>query len=226
MCGNFGLILLNAEHRDKVMDGHTDTHMAVARGCQCAHTTPVWPTNNFSFQLGDYRSLAVPTPHALFAGSRASWLSCRHPMGPHTPSVRPLTTLVQPHTRQVMAILRTMIQVTMMRGAQSGGVATYYPSQGGGLVGVRSRVVNGKVNLSQRRGLVPGIGKLGLAPRFEWALDDGRKVIDLPLYLSYGDVSGGLKIQHSFDGLNAIGNPRDDQTSLVNFFTPLKFTGP
>ena len=43
-----------------------------------------------------------------------------------------------------------MIQVTMMRGAQSGGVVTYYPQRGGGLVGVRSRVVNGKrTDLSQ-----------------------------------------------------------------------------
>ena len=49
------------------------------------------------------------------------------------------------HT-QVMTILRTMIQVTMMRGAQSGGVATFYPAKPGGLIGVRSRVVNGKVH--------------------------------------------------------------------------------
>lgn len=48
------------------------------------------------------------------------------------------------HRDKVMAILRTMVQVTMMRGAQSGGVATFYPTKTGGLVGVRSRVVNGK----------------------------------------------------------------------------------
>ena len=48
-------------------------------------------------------------------------------------------------------ILRTMVRITMMRGAQSGGVVTYVPSGGGskGSTGIRSRVVNGKrTNLS------------------------------------------------------------------------------
>jgi len=50
-----------------------------------------------------------------------------------------------------MDILRTMVRVTMMRGAQSGGTVTYVPSNGGkrGSTGIRSRVVNGKrTNLS------------------------------------------------------------------------------
>ena len=49
-------------------------------------------------------------------------------------------------------ILRTMVRVTMMRGAQSGGTVTYVPSRGGkrGSTGIRSRVVNGKrTNLSK-----------------------------------------------------------------------------
>jgi hypothetical protein len=44
---------------------------------------------------------------------------------------------------RAISILRTMVRVTMMRGAQSGGVVTYVP-QGKGLRGIRSRVVNGK----------------------------------------------------------------------------------
>jgi len=53
--------------------------------------------------------------------------------------------------RNAVEILRTMVRITMMRGAQSGGVVTYVPSIGGskGLTGIRSRVVNGKrTNLS------------------------------------------------------------------------------
>ena len=44
---------------------------------------------------------------------------------------------------RAISILRTMVRVTMMRGAQSGGVVTYVP-QGKGQRGIRSRVVNGK----------------------------------------------------------------------------------
>ncbi len=46
--------------------------------------------------------------------------------------------------------LEQMIQITMMRGAQSGGVVTYQPCAGGGLKGTRRRVVNKKrTDLSQ-----------------------------------------------------------------------------
>jgi hypothetical protein len=44
---------------------------------------------------------------------------------------------------RALSILRTMIRVTMVRGAQSGGIVTYVP-QGKGTRGIRSRVVNGK----------------------------------------------------------------------------------
>lgn len=51
--------------------------------------------------------------------------------------------LGQENRDRAISILRTMVRVTMMRGAQSGGVVTYVP-QGKGLRGIRSRVVNGK----------------------------------------------------------------------------------
>jgi hypothetical protein len=51
--------------------------------------------------------------------------------------------LDQENRDRAISILRTMVRVTMMRGAQSGGVVTYVP-QGKGLRGIRSRVVNGK----------------------------------------------------------------------------------
>ena len=41
-------------------------------------------------------------------------------------------------------ILQRMVEITMMRGAQSGGVVTYRPTRGGGCKGIRSRVVNAK----------------------------------------------------------------------------------
>jgi hypothetical protein len=53
--------------------------------------------------------------------------------------------------KNAIEILKTMVRVTMMRGAQSGGVVTYVPSGWGstGSTGIRSRVVNGKrTNLS------------------------------------------------------------------------------
>ncbi len=53
--------------------------------------------------------------------------------------------------KNAVEILKTMVRITMMRGAQSGGVVTYVPSGWGstGSTGIRSRVVNGKrTNLS------------------------------------------------------------------------------
>ena len=44
---------------------------------------------------------------------------------------------------QVYSFLKTMVRITMMRGAQSGGIVTYVPKKDG-LKGIRSRVVNGK----------------------------------------------------------------------------------
>lgn len=41
-------------------------------------------------------------------------------------------------------ILEKMVQVTMMRGAQSGGVVTFQPTSSGSMKGIRSRVVNKK----------------------------------------------------------------------------------
>jgi hypothetical protein len=43
-----------------------------------------------------------------------------------------------------LKILQDMIRVTMMRGAQAGGVITFEPQKGGLMKGVRSRVVNRK----------------------------------------------------------------------------------
>ena len=45
---------------------------------------------------------------------------------------------------EALAILRRMAEITMIRGAQSGGVVTYTPGDDQGPQGVRSRVVNGK----------------------------------------------------------------------------------
>lgn len=54
------------------------------------------------------------------------------------------------HEHLVRPILEKMITVTMMRGAQSGGVVTFLPNGSAGLKGSRSRVVNGKrTNLSK-----------------------------------------------------------------------------
>jgi len=53
--------------------------------------------------------------------------------------------LINPNNQQyVLDILRRMIQITMMRGAQSGGVVTYNKNWWGSLKGSRCRVVNGK----------------------------------------------------------------------------------
>ena len=49
------------------------------------------------------------------------------------------------HDDKVIAVLKRMLQVTMMRGAQSAGLCTYLGAgEGKSAVGVRSRVVNGK----------------------------------------------------------------------------------
>ena len=45
---------------------------------------------------------------------------------------------------KVVSVLKEMVRVTMMRGAQSGGVVTYVKNGKKGVKGVRSRVVNGK----------------------------------------------------------------------------------
>jgi len=48
------------------------------------------------------------------------------------------------HRDKVLKILKEMVRITMMRGAQSGGVITYVKNGKKGLKGIRSRVVNGK----------------------------------------------------------------------------------
>jgi len=69
------------------------------------------------------------------------------------------------------------------------------------------------------------IGTIGLAPRLEWAFDDGRKVAEFPIYLTSKGTSGGVKLTYAFDGRDALDNPRKDETALSIFFTPLKFSG-
>ena len=46
--------------------------------------------------------------------------------------------------KNALDCLEQMVKVTMMRGAQSGGVITYVPNSSGSLKGIRSRVVNRK----------------------------------------------------------------------------------
>jgi hypothetical protein len=48
------------------------------------------------------------------------------------------------HRDKVVKVLKEMVRITMMRGAQSGGVVTYVKAGAKGLKGIRSRVVNGK----------------------------------------------------------------------------------
>ena len=55
-----------------------------------------------------------------------------------------LLLLDMKHADKVPQILRRMLQITMMRGAQSAGLVSYAPAFGGGAVGIRARVVNGK----------------------------------------------------------------------------------
>lgn len=52
--------------------------------------------------------------------------------------------LSKDHRKKVLDILKEMVRITMMRGAQSGGVITYVRNGAKGVRGIRSRVVNGK----------------------------------------------------------------------------------
>ena len=78
-----------------------------------------------------------------------------------------LVVLNKEHRDKVLKILKEMIRITMMRGAQSGGVITYAQKSGLGFKGVRSRVVNGKrTDLSEL--IVSKLqGDLRLAPLLE-----------------------------------------------------------
>ena len=55
-----------------------------------------------------------------------------------------LVLLSKEHRDKVLQILKEMVRITMMRGAQSGGVITYVKKGSTGVRGIRSRVVNGK----------------------------------------------------------------------------------
>jgi hypothetical protein len=55
-----------------------------------------------------------------------------------------LILLGKDNRNKVIAILKEMVRITMMRGAQSGGVITYVRNGSKGVKGIRSRVVNGK----------------------------------------------------------------------------------
>ena len=74
------------------------------------------------------------------------------------------------HRDKVIDILKEMIRITMMRGAQSGGVITYVKNGTQGVKGIRSRVVNGKrTDLSE---II--VGKLKSDQRFAPLLDGPR----------------------------------------------------
>ena len=61
-----------------------------------------------------------------------------------------LVILSKEHRDKVLEILKEMVRITMMRGAQSGGVITYVKQGQNSFRGIRSRVVNGKrTNLSE-----------------------------------------------------------------------------
>jgi hypothetical protein len=61
-----------------------------------------------------------------------------------------LVLLGKENRNKVLAILKEMVRITMMRGAQSGGVITYVRNGSKGVRGVRSRVVNGKVRSREK----------------------------------------------------------------------------
>ena len=61
-----------------------------------------------------------------------------------------LVILCKENRNKVLAILKEMVRITMMRGAQSGGVITYVRNGSKGVRGVRSRVVNGKVRSREK----------------------------------------------------------------------------
>ena len=81
-----------------------------------------------------------------------------------------LVLLKKDHRQKVLQILKEMVRITMMRGAQSGGVVTYVKNGSKGVKGMRSRVVNGKrTDLSE---LI--VGKLTSDQRFAPLLDGPR----------------------------------------------------
>ena len=81
-----------------------------------------------------------------------------------------LVVLNKDHRDKVLKILKEMVRITMMRGAQSGGVVTYASKSGLGFKGIRSRVVNGKrTDLSE---LI--VGKLQSDLRFAPLLEGPR----------------------------------------------------
>lgn len=64
--------------------------------------------------------------------------------------------------------------------------------------------------------------RLGFAPKVSYGLLDGGVVFDFPLYIGT-DLEGGVRVTHSFDGRDLLGNAKDPDTTISIFFTPLKF---
>lgn len=64
--------------------------------------------------------------------------------------------------------------------------------------------------------------RLGFAPKVSYGLLDGGVVLDFPLYIGT-DLEGGVRVTHSFDGRDLLGNAKDPDTTISIFFTPLKF---
>jgi hypothetical protein len=69
---------------------------------------------------------------------------------------------------------------------------------------------------------LPFFGRIGIAPKFAYGLDDGGIVMDVPLYLG-SELGGGVRLTHSFDGRDLLGNDKESETSISVFFTPWKF---
>lgn len=91
----------------------------------------------------------------------------------------------------------------------------------------RRRTGTAAVELRTEIERIPYLGSIGLAPRFEVGFSDGSKLVDFPIYFAAKDksLSGGVRLTHSFDGRDALGNPSIDESRVTLFFTPLKFTG-
>ena len=71
-------------------------------------------------------------------------LSAERPLGRFYCGNFGLLLLSQASSSRVDALLRRMLKITMMRGAQSAGIVTYKASRGGAHQGIRHRAVNGK----------------------------------------------------------------------------------
>ena len=70
---------------------------------------------------------------------------------------------------------------------------------------------------------------LGLAPKFNWRLSDDHKEIEVPIFLTANDkgvATSGIRLNHSWDGTDLLGNRLGHEMEVSLFFsTTLAFLG-